>query len=172
MDRRDFVALGALSLTATLLTGSGFAENPDPMGTRVWRTDPANRHQEVPVNTWKAEFANARPDLIVDDTRRYQPMLGFGGAFTDASCYLLSRLSSPQRSAFLKELLSPGQMNFSVGRCCIGASDYSTSPNIALVLTNRTYPRSVIVRHQDRTLNVHLPANSVTTVTWKGTSAA
>jgi glucosylceramidase len=127
MDRRDFVALGALSLTAMLLTRSGFAENSDPVGTRVWLTDPDHRHQEIPANPWKPEFANARPDLIVDDTRRYQPMLGFGGAFTDGSCYLLSRLSSPQRSSFLKELLSPDQMNLSVGRCCIGASDYSTS---------------------------------------------
>lgn len=127
MDRRSFVTLGALSLTGMLFPGPGFAENSGPTMTRVWRTDLDHRHQEVPADQWRTEFANARPDLIVDDTRRYQPMLGFGAAFTDSSCYLLNRLSNPQRSSLLKELLSPGQMNLSVGRCCIGASDYATS---------------------------------------------
>ena len=52
-------------------------------------------------------------------------MLGFGGAFTDASCYLLSRMESTQRRRLLEELLGANGLRFSVGRTCIGSSDYS-----------------------------------------------
>src|SRR5258708_17854911 len=58
-------------------------------------------------------------------TRHYQEILGFGAAFTDASCCLLSVLDEQERSALLNDLLGPNGLRLSVGRTCIGASDYS-----------------------------------------------
>ncbi len=52
-------------------------------------------------------------------------MLGFGSAYTDASCYLLSTMRPDARRRFLQETFSPQAMNLSVGRTTIGASDYS-----------------------------------------------
>ncbi len=85
MNRRSFVTLSALSLTGSPLAQRGFAETANS-AARVWRTDLSHRHEEVPAGNWAQEYANARPDLIVDENRRYQQMLGFGAAFTDASC--------------------------------------------------------------------------------------
>jgi len=54
-------------------------------------------------------------------------MLGFGGAFTDSSCFLFSQMSAAQRRQLLLEFFSPEGLQFSVARTCIGSSDYSRS---------------------------------------------
>ncbi|HVJ09380.1 MAG TPA: glycoside hydrolase family 30 beta sandwich domain-containing protein [Acidisarcina sp.] len=56
---------------------------------------------------------------------RYQEILGFGAAFTDASCYLFGQLSAQDRKALLSELFGAEGLRLSVGRTCIGSSDYS-----------------------------------------------
>src|SRR5262252_6835747 len=53
-------------------------------------------------------------------------MIGFGGAFTDASCYLLRQMPPEAQHALLSDLYGPNGLRLSVGRTCIGASDYST----------------------------------------------
>ena len=52
-------------------------------------------------------------------------MLGFGAALTDASCYVLSRLTDAERRPLMHELFAPGEMALNVCRTCIGSSDYS-----------------------------------------------
>lgn len=52
-------------------------------------------------------------------------MLGFGGAFTDSSCFLFNQMDSSSRRELLTELFSPAGLHFSVARTCIGSSDYS-----------------------------------------------
>ena len=52
-------------------------------------------------------------------------MLGFGGALTDSSCYLFSRMEPEQRRLLLRNSSLPDGLRFSVGRTCIGSSDYS-----------------------------------------------
>jgi len=59
--------------------------------------------------------------LVVANT--YQDILGFGGCFSDASCYLINRLQQPAREQFLHELFHPSEMGLSVNRTCIGACD-------------------------------------------------
>lgn len=63
--------------------------------------------------------------IYLDPAQRCQEILGFGGAFTDASCYLLSRLSPERRQSLLSELYGPTGLRLSIGRTCIGSSDYS-----------------------------------------------
>jgi len=65
-------------------------------------------------------------EIRIDADKRYQEILGFGAAFTDASCYLFDRLGPHDREVLLDELFGPKGLRFSVGRTCIGASDYST----------------------------------------------
>ena len=52
--------------------------------------------------------------------------MGFGGAFSDAACYTFNRLAPPAREQLFHELFHPSEMGLSVGRICVGASDYST----------------------------------------------
>ncbi len=51
--------------------------------------------------------------------------LGFGVAITPSSCYELSLMEPDERKAFLKSIYSKGGIGLSVGRICVGSSDYS-----------------------------------------------
>src|SRR5262245_13822220 len=93
----------------------------------VWVTSKNRRLQQIEAPQWLEARAGSFTGIRIDPSQRYQEILGFGAAFTDASCYLLHRLSSGDRDALLAELLGPTGLRFSVARTCIGASDYSTS---------------------------------------------
>lgn len=51
--------------------------------------------------------------------------LGFGVAITPASCYLLSLMEPEARRTLLKQIYSREGIGLSVGRLCVGSSDYS-----------------------------------------------
>jgi glucosylceramidase len=72
------------------------------------------------------QSAHAEPAIEIDPAKRYQQILGFGAAFTDASCYLLHQLPDGERDALLSEFFGAAGLRLSVCRTCIGASDYST----------------------------------------------
>jgi len=70
--------------------------------------------------------SNARID--VDASRRFQTMVGFGAAITDASAWLIrNRLTDSQRQVLLQELFGrvDGAVGFVLVRLTIGASDFS-----------------------------------------------
>ncbi len=74
-----------------------------------------------------ADLAPAENTIVLRAGSGTDPILGFGAAFTDAACYVLSRLPEIEREALLQELFQPGQMALSVCRLCVGSSDYATS---------------------------------------------
>jgi glucosylceramidase len=125
-DRRSFVALTTSSAAAVLTNKAIFGQSRLAESTGAWRTDPQGKHVPFSPGNWKPPYSNSVPDVIVDASRTFQPILGFGAALTDSSCYLLSRMPADQRSGLLADLYSPEGMNLSVGRCCIGSSDYAT----------------------------------------------
>ena len=66
--------------------------------------------------------------IEVDSERRYQEIVGFGAAVTDASAWLIqTKLKAPERTALLEELFGRkgGGLGFSLTRISIGASDFS-----------------------------------------------
>jgi glucosylceramidase len=66
-------------------------------------------------------------DVVIDITRKYQTMAGFGAALTDSSAWLIqNKLSALQRAALLQEMFGPPPgLNFNMLRITIGASDFS-----------------------------------------------
>jgi glucosylceramidase len=71
--------------------------------------------------------AKAATIIEVDPKQRFQEMVGFGAAITDASAWLMqNKLNPQQRDALLNDLFgkAPGA-NFSFTRLTIGASDFS-----------------------------------------------
>jgi glucosylceramidase len=66
--------------------------------------------------------------IRLDPDQRYQQVLGFGAALTEASCYLLEQLDPARRSAILEECFGDSGLRFSVARTTIGSSDYSLNP--------------------------------------------
>lgn len=95
---------------------------------QVFTTSDTKKHFEGPLLRWgieKAASTSTLDKVEIIYAQRLQPMLGFGSAYTDASCFLLSQMDSVKRQAFLAETFSPSKMNLNVGRTTIGASDYS-----------------------------------------------
>lgn len=95
---------------------------------RMVVTSERQRHAENPSLAWGKKSAAVASDVVaVDGSQRYQPILGFGAALTDASCFLLSQMDRASRQRFLSETYSPQHMGLNFGRCAIGSSDYSRS---------------------------------------------
>ncbi len=71
--------------------------------------------------------SSSRPVIKINDHLRFQKMIGFGGAMTDSSAWLLQdELTAWQRNRVLRELFSPTQgISLNVTRVPIGASDFT-----------------------------------------------
>ena len=92
---------------------------------KVWSTFRERRHAAGDPLSWKPATEIAANAIALDPAAARQEMLGFGAAMTDASCYVLSRLSDAERQPILHDLFAPEEMALNVCRTCIGASDYS-----------------------------------------------
>jgi glucosylceramidase len=126
-SRRDFLRTSACATATALLAAKSRAAVGSSERPRAWQTDTYSKHAAFEIGGWKSRNRENIPDLIVDMQRSYQPILGFGAALTESSCYLLSRMPNMQRERFLHQLYAPSAMNLSVTRCCIGSSDYATA---------------------------------------------
>ena len=129
-NRRDFLKIAA-SLSAGVVAGNAgplYADPQDvPGSVRAWRTSSREKFQplEVPPQ-WEGGKDLSPLAIVLEPRTVYQEILGFGGAFTDASCYLLHQMSPDARQALLSDLYGRSGLRLSVGRTCIGTSDYST----------------------------------------------
>lgn len=98
-----------------------------PAQSHAWRTAGQERFAKIPVEPWRPSQGKSAGGVEVDSSRQFQSILGFGAAFTDAACYLISRLDPAPRRQLLEDLFGPGGLRLSMGRTCIGSSDYSLS---------------------------------------------
>ncbi len=116
-------ALAALAAAAC----AGVSADPS---ARIWMTsgDRSRPLSEQPPLRFAPSPAAAGPAVAVDAAQRFQEMVGFGAAITDASAFLIqTRLADDQRDALLRELFGreDGGLGFSFTRVTIGASDFS-----------------------------------------------
>lgn len=133
VSRRDFLRSGALGLGAaamlprtSLASATRLITQATAGPVRVWQTSGSDRHAARPELSWRSGAARGAEDIVLDPQRQKQEVLGFGGAFTDAATYMFNQLPRDARAALFHELFDPGEMHFSVGRSCVGSSDYST----------------------------------------------
>src|ERR1039457_782655 len=119
-NRRDFLKVAASVLALNSLNHSLLGSAPSS-SVRAWVTSRDKRYQTIDSLEWRSS-ASSSTTIRLDPSKRQQEILGFGAAFTDASCYLLN-----QRSAILSDFFGPSGLRLSVCRTCVGASDYSTT---------------------------------------------
>ena len=139
-SRRDFLEMSALGLVAAVAPTATAAVPPGDAATgpgsqtvksgaeiSIWVTSGDDRFATAPPAKWgpsagarSADSIRLKPDM------KFQEILGFGGAFTDAACYTFNRLAPDAREKLFHEMFHPSEMGLSVGRTCVGASDYST----------------------------------------------
>ena len=132
--RRDFLRLSAAGVAASTTAeglpalGSFDSTNSNPGEISVWVTNEKQRFSPTASLSWKrATGAPPRAETItLNPKKKFQKILGFGAAFTDASCFLFSQLPSDARELLLHELFHPSELGLNVCRTCIGSSDYST----------------------------------------------
>jgi glucosylceramidase len=129
--RRTFLKASAMGLTvaATSNLASAFAIRAvapasDDIAVRV--TSGKLRYATAPSLTWRSSATTDQNVIAVDPTQKFQEILGFGAAFTDAACYTFNRLDPPVREQLFHELFHPSEMGLNVCRTCMGSSDYST----------------------------------------------
>lgn len=134
--RREFLRLSAagLAVGATVealpawgspSSGDGSERPSSAIAVRV--TDEKRRFEPAPALTWKQGSGKASKETItLNANKKFQEILGFGAAFTDAACYMFNQLTADSREKLFHELFHPSEMGLNVCRTCIGASDYST----------------------------------------------
>jgi glucosylceramidase len=137
-SRRSFLELTALGLAAAVtpsdVAKAALAADPhDYDGSNVnpeisiWETAGDERFAAAPKARWSsASQSPAAEHIRLKPGTKFQQILGFGGAFTDAACYTFNQLTPEKRESLFHELFHPSQMGLSVGRICVGSSDYST----------------------------------------------
>ncbi len=134
--RRDFLRVSSFG-GAALAAASGFAElasaparaaaASNPGTIAVWVTSEDQRLASASPVVWRPASGPAGSDsVLLDPGKKFQPILGFGAAFTDAACYMFNQLSSEARDDLFHRLFHPSEMGLNVCRTCIGSSDYST----------------------------------------------
>src|SRR5271155_5303538 len=138
-SRRDFLGISALGLAAAvtpkekLPPPAAAAAGPENQTSKdgsvisIWVTSGDERFATAPQATWSPSSAAPGSDQIqLNPGAKFQEILGFGGAFTDATCYMFNQLAPPAREQLFHEMFHPSEMGFNVCRTCIGSSDYST----------------------------------------------
>jgi glucosylceramidase len=127
--RRDFLT-GASATAAALAIAKGLpvlAESSAAGPVQVWSTYGDLRHAPGTALTWAPISQLASDAIMLNPSATRQEMLGFGAAFTDASCWVLSQIPEEQRAELMHELFAPDEMALDVCRTCTGSSDYSRS---------------------------------------------
>ncbi|HVW78696.1 MAG TPA: glycoside hydrolase family 30 beta sandwich domain-containing protein [Alloacidobacterium sp.] len=124
-NRRTFLKLAALTASATFTVRAFPDTSTRPAGVRAWRTTDKQRFAAIGAPEWRENEAISAMSIRLDPDQRYQQILGFGAALTDASCYLLEQLDPAKRKALLEECFGASGLRMSVARTTIGSSDYS-----------------------------------------------
>ncbi len=79
----------------------------------------------------KAELSkgikNPSNQIILNPKIKYQEILGFGGAFTESSAYVLNQLSKEKREAVINSYFSASESAYSLTRTHINSCDFSLS---------------------------------------------
>jgi len=121
-----FMLLIALLLPGPANAATRHSEDDPAMSEKVtvWVTSSDQCLAENQTN-WHTQKAGESETIVIDTNKRYQSIVGFGGAFTDAACYIISRLPETQRAELLSVLLDKKKMDLSLCRICIGSSDYA-----------------------------------------------
>lgn len=127
--RRTFVKLSTLSTAAAALPAPLLAWTtsaaPAVGEVRAWRTSKAEEFRLIEAPVWESGVPVGAMCIHLDPETRYQEVLGFGAALTDASCYLLAQLDAEGRRKILDDCFGPNGLRLSVARTTVGSSDYS-----------------------------------------------
>lgn len=84
-------------------------------------------------------------DIIIDTAETFQPIDGFGGAMTDASAFLLSRLKTKEARLYnrVMDFMFSNATGVSVTRVTMGASDFSVNQEYSYISQPPAFAQAV-----------------------------
>jgi glucosylceramidase len=92
------------------------------MNVEIYETSKAGNHFEK-IEPGSNENSDITIELNADE--KFQTITGFGGSFTEASCYLLNQLSDSNKTKILNAYFSESEANYSLCRTTIASCDFS-----------------------------------------------
>ncbi len=146
---------------------------PKPDSASMWLTtgDQVHLLERQPRLLFDDSLPSGDYVIEVDTTQRFQTIVGFGAAFTDAATWLIQlKMSASQRQALLTDLFSTTQgIGLSFMRLTMGSSDLSradwsyddmpagqTDPSLAHFSIRNDLEAMLPVVHQSRQVNPDL----------------
>lgn len=93
-----------------------------PLQLTVIETSAAGNKQAVLSSFPKAEKS---VEIKLNPEEKFQKITGFGGSFTEASAYLLTKLSKENRDKIIEAYFGESGSNYSLTRTHINSSDFS-----------------------------------------------
>src|ERR1700688_2735444 len=122
-SRRSFLGISALGLAAAIVpdvihpaaavTATPSKSNSSPQ-ISIWVTSGNERFAVAPQVAWRPAAGTSTSDhLRLNPSIKFQEILGFGGAFTDATCYMFNQLTPSAREQLFHELFHPSEMGLS-----------------------------------------------------------
>ncbi len=114
-----FVSVASALLSALVARASA------PSSVRWICSTETQRWQEKAVEFVGANPLTANEMIVLDPTKPFQTIDGFGGCFNELGWEALTSLPADRGEAALKELFAPDGANFTLGRAPIGANDFS-----------------------------------------------
>ena len=108
----------------TVLILSACATTDKKLDVEVFETS-ANGNKLTPIPGLTTESVTSQINL--DPNQKYQTITGFGGSFTEASAYLLNRLSRENRQKIIDAYFGPEGAKYSLTRTHMNSCDFSVS---------------------------------------------
>ncbi len=93
------------------------------------------------------------PVVHIDPDKKYQEILGFGAAFTDAACYMIDQLDQNAQDELLEDIFAPSRMGLNMGRTTVAQCDFGrvcysyndTPEDVAMKNFSIDYDREYII---------------------------
>ncbi|MFF2019153.1 glycoside hydrolase family 30 beta sandwich domain-containing protein [Paenibacillus sp. NPDC058177] len=115
--------------------------------TVVTAKDTGERLSKVDGIEFKSREGSVAAQVELKPEESYQKMIGFGGAFTEAAAYTLSRLSPEKRAEVIHRYFHPEEgLNYSMGRVHIHSCDFALG-NYTYVEDNDTELATFDISH-------------------------
>lgn len=84
-----------------------------------------NKLAQRPFATRPQDDASQTAQVRIHPDKHYQTIVGFGGAFTESTAYVLNKLSDDKRDEVIAAYFSPNGANYSLTRTHINSCDFS-----------------------------------------------
>lgn len=108
-------------ITGFLLVGMACTPTEKNSSIAIYQTS-ASGDQLTPVEQVDAETSYI---IVLDTTQKKQVIQGFGGAFTESTCYLLNQISDSNRNKILTDYFGSEGAEYSLCRTHMNSSDFS-----------------------------------------------